>query len=605
MPTTTDLQQLPVARIRRSSLNPRKGRNVARYEAFKASVASQGVLQAIVVRPVSGDPDHDFEIVAGETRWTASIDCGLAYIPALVREMSDAEARIAAVVENVQRADMTPIEEARAAATLLVQTGNDYDEVMSLLGWSRTKLNARVLLTHASESVEKALLEGSIKLGHAELLCPLGQADQDMVLGKIIETGMGVSEARERLMKLTRRLDQAVFDTAGCNGCAHNSSAYADLFDSSVTGGQCQNLTCWSEKIAAHLDACVTEAKAEFGIVYRADEVPANGYQIIATDGAKGVGQDQAAACRSCQSYGAIIDTRNGSEGKVAGRYCFNGACHAEKVTTYQSLIAAAAATPEAPAGASKTGAANASGSAKGASAVKTAAPSKKTAKPNALRPSHKKAQHKAFVKLAHRHFSTSLNYAYAQAISCVCGDVGKDVQNGLVDKALKSAGVPTRPYGAKDRAGWVADLALLDQTTLIALLARLASLSLCRTVTNDDFANSEASVMAGLMIERHQLDPRAVFVVNEEYLTILTKEELQAECEASGFAAAYETATGKGSFKKLANGKVAELKKAMLAPLAGFTWEGYLPALMTPAHLANASTDTADSTPAVTTQAA
>ncbi|CAM5400896.1 PRTRC system ParB family protein OS=Stutzerimonas stutzeri OX=316 GN=G7024_19845 PE=4 SV=1 [Stutzerimonas stutzeri] len=108
--------------------------------------------------------------------------------------MSDAEARIAAVVENVQRADMTPIEEARAAATLLVQTGNDYDEVMSLLGWSRTKLNARVLLTHASESVEKALLEGSIKLGHAELLCPLGQADQDMVLGKIIETGMGVSE---------------------------------------------------------------------------------------------------------------------------------------------------------------------------------------------------------------------------------------------------------------------------------------------------------------------------------------------------------------------------------------------------------------------------
>ncbi|CAM5400972.1 Nucleoid occlusion protein [Stutzerimonas stutzeri] len=82
MPTTTDLQQLPVARIRRSSLNPRKGRNVARYEAFKASVASQGVLQAIVVRPVSGDPDHDFEIVAGETRWTASIDCGLAYIPA-------------------------------------------------------------------------------------------------------------------------------------------------------------------------------------------------------------------------------------------------------------------------------------------------------------------------------------------------------------------------------------------------------------------------------------------------------------------------------------------------------------------------------------------
>ncbi|MFB8831790.1 PRTRC system ParB family protein [Azotobacter sp. CWF10] len=307
---TTDIKHLPVSRIRRNPNNPRKGRNAERYEHFKQSVMAQGILQPILVRPIQGDPEHDFEIVAGETRWQAATDCGIDLIPALVRAMTDEQARIAAAVENIQRADMTPIEEANAAAELLRQTGNDHEEVMRLLGWSRTKLNARILLTHASEAVAQALVAGQIKLGHAELLCPLGHADQNMVVAKIVEQGMSIAEARERLLKLTRRLDQARFDTSGCTGCAHNSSAFADLFDTSVGNGQCQNLTCWSAKVAAHLEQCLADAKAEHGVVYRSDELPAEGYQTIATDGAKGVGHEQAAACRSCASYGAVVSTR-------------------------------------------------------------------------------------------------------------------------------------------------------------------------------------------------------------------------------------------------------------------------------------------------------
>ncbi|SEJ44202.1 PRTRC system ParB family protein, partial [Azotobacter beijerinckii] len=524
-------------------------------------------------------PEHDFEIVAGETRWQAATDCGIEVIPALVRAMSDEEARIAAAVENIQRSDMTPIEEANAAAELLRQTGNDHEEVMRLLGWSRTKLNARILLTHASEAVAQALLAGQIKLGHAELLCPLGHADQNMVVAKIVEQGMSIAEARERLLKLTRRLDQARFDTSGCTGCAHNSSAFADLFDTSVGNGQCQNLTCWSAKVAAHLEQCLAEAKAEHGVVYRSDELPAEGYQIIATDGAKGVGHEQAAACRSCASYGAVVSARNGEEGTVTGRYCFNPTCHGERVAAYRAAVNAAAQVAPAPATLSQ-GAAPAA-----AAGAPAGQPAKDPSKPRTLRTALRKVAHKTQVQLAHRFMTATPAYGYAQAISSVVQDIGKDVAPGLADKILKAAGVPERPATAKARVAWIADLARLDAAKLLALLAKLSALALCRTVTHDDFDHSEAAMLAAEVIGRHRLDPLDVFAVDAEYLGLLTKEELLAECAAAGFDRAYEAAHGKGAFKKrVGASKVKELAQTLLAPLEGFSWEGHLPAFLKPA---------------------
>jgi len=575
--TVTDIQHLPVSRIRRNRNNPRKGRNPERYERFKQSVMAQGILQPILVRPIQGDPEHDFEIVAGETRWQAATDCAIDLIPALVRAMSDEEARIAAAVENIQRADMTPIEEANAAAELLRQTGNDHEEVMRLLGWSRTKLNARILLTHASEAVAQALLAGQIKLGHAELLCPLGHADQDMVIAKIVEQGMSIAEARERLLKLTRRLDQARFDTSGCAGCAHNSSAFADLFDASVGNGHCQNLACWNAKVGAHLEQCLADAKAEHGLVYRSDELPAEGYQTIATDGTKGVGHEQAAACRSCASYGAVVSTRNGEEGKVTGRYCFNPTCHGERVAAYQAAVNAAAQATPAPASPSQ-GTTAATGAAAGQ-------PAKGPSKPRTLRTALRKVAHKAQVQLAHRFMVSHAAYGYAQAISSVVHDIGKDVAPGLTDKILKAAGVPERPAMAKERVAWIADLARLDEAKLLALLAQLSALALCRTVAQDDFDHSEAAMLAAEVIGRNSLDPREVFAVDAEYLNLLTKDELLAECAAAGFDSAYEAAHGKGAFKKrVGASKVKELVQTLLAPLEGFSWQGHLPAFLKPA---------------------
>lgn len=583
-----DIKHLPVSRIRRNpNIDPRKGRNKDRYESFVASIRAQGVLQPILVRPVTDDADIDYEVVAGNTRWQGATDAQLEFIPAIIREMSDEEAKIAAAVENIQRADLTPVEEAHAASALLVQTGNDHDEVMRLLGWSRTKLNSRVLLTQASDAVAQALLQGQIKLGHAELLCPLEHADQDMILSKIVESGMGVTEARDRLMKLTRRLENAAFDTAGCTGCAHNSSTYSDLFDTSVGAGQCQNLTCWESKVQGHLDKAIAEAKDEFGLVYRSDEVPAGGYQIIATDGAKGVGVEQAAACRSCASYGAVISARNGEEGKVAGRFCFNVACHGEKVSDYQATVKAAleAAQVQTPASASAAARTSDSADAKAGSTTTTAVTDiaskkpKADGKPRSLRTGLRRVAHGVNVELASRHIQSSPAYGYALAVQSLYSDLNKDVPSEKLNAVLAAAGVSEPGYG-KERQTWAADLVQLGVEKLLALIVQLSALATLRNVVNDDFEHNNGAVLAGIIIERESLNPADVFVVSPTYLDVLTKEEMIADCVGAGFDSAYDAKHGEGSFKKLANGKVKELREAM-HKLEGFDWKGYLPAFI------------------------
>jgi len=175
--------------------------------------------------------------------------------------------------------------------------------------------------------------------------------------------------------------------------------------------------------------------------------------------------------------------------------------------------------------------------------------------------------------------------YGYAQAISSVVHDIGRDVAPGLADKILKAAGVPERPAMAKDRVAWIADLARLDEAKLLGLLAQLSALALCRTVTNDDFDHNEAALLAAEVIGRNRLDPLDAFAVDADYLNLLTKDELLAECAAAGFDSAYEAAHGKGAFKKMVGAsKVKELAQTLLAPLEGFSWQGHLPAFLKPA---------------------
>ncbi|WGK63404.1 PRTRC system ParB family protein (plasmid) [Halopseudomonas sp. SMJS2] len=589
--TAEVIHDLDVNRIRRNPrIDPRKSRNKESYTAFVESVRDRGVQQPITVRPVEGDPYHDYEVVAGNTRWNGTIDAGRATVPSIIRIMTDEEAIQFAIIENVQRRDLTPIEEARAAKDLLAQTGNDQVEVMRILGWSQTKLNSRVLLTHACSEVEDALLQGQIKIGHAELLCPLEPAAQAVILGKIIAAGMSVIDAKNRLMALTRSIEKATFDTTGCVGCAHNSSTFADMFDDSVGKGQCQNLTCWTEKVSSHMEASITAAKEDYALVYRSDQLPAGGYTVIATDGNQGIGTEQVGACRSCESYGAVVNAQNGKEGITTGRHCFNLECHKGKVEEYQNLVILATQGNVQPAeSAAKTDGDSAAGSDKQAKVGKNA--KAKSAAPRELRKALKRIRHETNVKLAQREVRQNKNYAYAQAIFTLMKHLVGGVGTEKIKEITSGFGIADRPYSEHEAAVWTAKLAKQPTELLTDLIVRLGVLNLERSVTNDAYDTSEGAALSRSVVEQEGLAYEDAFLVDQAYLDALTKEELLDDCKFSGFAIAYDEKHGEGSFKKLANGKVKDLGKAMLA-LEGFDWKGYLPPLF--GNKATKGTDTA-----------
>ncbi len=193
--------------------NPRGYFDPAEMTELEESVKSKGVLQAILVRPRDAGR---YEIVAGERRWRAAKKVfGDEYeIPALVRDLDDGEADEAALIENIQRANMSPTEEAEAAAKILGRCQGDRDEASRRLGWSRTTLDKGLALMNGSERVRRALSERRIQLGHAELLAAVTRDKQDAVLDKLLSQAClpTVVQFRGQLEQISRALGSAIFD---------------------------------------------------------------------------------------------------------------------------------------------------------------------------------------------------------------------------------------------------------------------------------------------------------------------------------------------------------------------------------------------------------
>lgn len=334
-------QFLTLSRIRRNpQIAPRRGRKKSAYEQLVRSISAKGIIQPILVRPVSDDPNYDHEVVAGNRRWTAAHDAGLMEVPALIRAMSDQEARLIAALENQVRADLTPIEEAQHAVILLEDMANDHMAVMKALDWSRTKLDSRLLLAHACDAVADALLEEQIKIGHAELLCGLPATDQAVILAKIIEKNYSVEHTRARLLELTRDVSTARFDTTECRACIHNSGANADLFEASLGSSRCQNSVCWNQKTEQLISVRLIEAQEEHAVVHSELSLAKDSYVKLVARGEDGVGEQQAAACATCANFGAVVMVSRGREGDVIGGMCFNKPCHKEKTASYKTALA-------------------------------------------------------------------------------------------------------------------------------------------------------------------------------------------------------------------------------------------------------------------------
>jgi ParB family chromosome partitioning protein len=185
------LSEIPVDLIRPNPNQPRRHFGEAEMEELCQSIREKGVLQPILVRP-AGHAGH-YEIVAGERRWRAAQRTGVRAIPALVRALSDVEVLEIAIVENVQRADLSPIEEAEGYRALMDRFGRTQAQVAATVGKSRVHIANALRLMQLPEAVQAMLREGRLTAGHARPL--IGSPDAERLAEEVAGRGLTVRQA--------------------------------------------------------------------------------------------------------------------------------------------------------------------------------------------------------------------------------------------------------------------------------------------------------------------------------------------------------------------------------------------------------------------------
>jgi ParB family chromosome partitioning protein len=204
------LRELAIERIHPNRRQPRKVFDEETLEELSHSIKVRGVLQPIVVRR-RGD---EYEIVAGERRWRAAQRAGLDKIPAVVKELSDADAIQVALVENLQRQDLDPLEEAEAFSRLIREHGLSQEAVADAVGKSRPSVTNSLRLLKLPSPILQMLADGRLTAGHARALMLL-DADTGMLklAEAIVERGMSVRDAERQARQLTKKRKPAEHKT--------------------------------------------------------------------------------------------------------------------------------------------------------------------------------------------------------------------------------------------------------------------------------------------------------------------------------------------------------------------------------------------------------
>jgi ParB family chromosome partitioning protein len=184
-------QRVPIEFLRPSSLQPRRRFDEAELEALAQSIRERGVLQPLLVRPVDGGIAA-YEIVAGERRWRAAQRAGQHEVPVVVRALSDRETLELALIENLQRADLSPLDEAHAYRRLLSEFAHTQEELAEAVGKSRSHVANILRLLGLPTSVQEMLEDGRLSAGHARAL--LGSLDAEASARLVIERGLSVRE---------------------------------------------------------------------------------------------------------------------------------------------------------------------------------------------------------------------------------------------------------------------------------------------------------------------------------------------------------------------------------------------------------------------------
>jgi ParB family transcriptional regulator, chromosome partitioning protein len=191
------LRDVPIEAIRPSPLQPRRRFAEAELEGLAQSIREKGIVQPLLVRPIS-DAAADFELVAGERRWRAAQRVGLHEVPVIVRPFTDSEVIEIALVENLQREDLSPLEEAEAYSRLARDFGRSQASLAEVVGKSRSHIANTMRLLSLPEPVRQNLEEGALSAGHARAL--LGAGDPAALAAEVLRRGLNV-RATEALVR--------------------------------------------------------------------------------------------------------------------------------------------------------------------------------------------------------------------------------------------------------------------------------------------------------------------------------------------------------------------------------------------------------------------
>jgi len=247
---------LPLTRLQAGRYQPRSRMDETALQELSASIRQHGMMQPIVVRPIGSDR---YEIIAGERRFRAAKLADLTEVPVIVREVSDENALAMALIENIQREDLNPLEEAQAIRRLLDEFNYTHEQASEAIGRSRSATSNLLRLLNLAHPVQTMLLAGDLEMGHARALLVLERAQQILAANQVVDKRLSVRETE----KLVAQLQARAQDAGSTRSTPRSASQDVDLLR-------------LQEQIAQHLQTAVelsANARGKGRLVIRFDSV--------------------------------------------------------------------------------------------------------------------------------------------------------------------------------------------------------------------------------------------------------------------------------------------------------------------------------------------
>ncbi len=190
------LKKIDVNQLKRGAYQPRRFIDEAELQELAASIQKHGVMQPIVIRPID-DTEYAYEIIAGERRWRAARIAGLTEIPAIVRDLTDQVAIALALIENIQRQDLNPIDQAFALQRFHEEFGLSHQEIADTVGKARTTVSNLLRLLSLADEVKDLMQQGQIDMGHARAILTLKAKDQLKIAKIVMDKGLSVRQTEQ------------------------------------------------------------------------------------------------------------------------------------------------------------------------------------------------------------------------------------------------------------------------------------------------------------------------------------------------------------------------------------------------------------------------